>query len=144
MILRDTSVVRFNSINDNIFTVKFHPGALEQLLGASSANTKASIKFLNTLLPNQLLSDIRNAVNFENRVSIISDYLLKKCIDKHDYKLCMVYDAIRRFKENEIHISNEEIAKQLNISSKTLNRYFANKIGVTPKNIFPWFGFAWL
>lgn len=133
LILRDTRVERFNSIDDNIFTVKFYPGALGQFFDISTEQIKNSITFLNTILPQQLLEDIRNAPNFEIRKHLISNYLLKQLDKNNDCKLRVVNDAIQKFKTNDMLLSVQEMAEEVNVSPKTLTRYFSKELGVPPK-----------
>lgn len=137
LLLRDTSVQRFNSSADNIFTVKFHPGILRQLFDVEPAQLAGSLLALDALLPKALLQAIKRADSFSDRVTLMSNYLLEKTHGcSADFNWQTVGGALHDPQWLAGQTPVAEIAANLHISSKTLNRYFVKELGVSPKKYF--------
>lgn len=137
LLLRDTSVQRFNSPADNVFTVKFHPGTLRQLFDVAPAQLTGGLLALDTLLPKSLLQAIKRADDFTDRVAIMSDYLLGKTHNRSsDFDWQTVDRALHDPQWLDGQTSMAEIAGSLHVSSKTFTRYFIKELGVSPKKYF--------
>jgi len=137
LLLRDTSVQRFNSPEDNIFTVKFHPGTLRQLFDITPAQLNAGPMMLDVFLPQILLKAIKTAGSFADRVGLMSDYLLEKAYrNSPDFEWQVLDRALHDQQWQEAQPLIYEIAGSLHVSSKTLTRYFVKDLGVSPKKYF--------
>lgn len=137
LLLRDTSVQRFNSPGDNVFTVKFNPGTLRRLFDVYPAELCGGLWPLDTLLPHALLRAIKRADGFSDRVAIMSEYLLGKTHNRSsDFDWQTVDHALHNLQWLEGQTPVSEIAGNLHVSSKTFTRYFVKELGVSPKKYF--------
>ena len=55
---------------------------------------------------------------------------------KQDHYIKFVKDAINTYAANGLEFNNSELAEKMFTTSKTINRYFHNVIGTSPKNYF--------
>jgi AraC-like DNA-binding protein len=138
LILRNGTVERHNQPTDNIFTVKFYPGGLEAVLGLNQITLANQLIDLAQVLPGNLLAKIRQSVVFEERVSLMQQYLLNayRKNKPQDHYLAMVSNAIGEYQATGMQLNTSAVAERLFISSKTINRYFHRTVGVSPKNYF--------
>lgn len=138
LILRNSTVQRFNQPSDNIFTVKFYPGGLEAILGISQIAIADQIINLRRILPASLLDALKKPVCFAERIQLVEQFLLKAYQAKtsKDHYITMVNDAIGEFSEGGMQLNTSAVAERLFISSKTINRYFHRVIGISPKSYF--------
>jgi AraC-like DNA-binding protein len=136
LILRDTIVERHNSPSDHIFTVKFLPGSLEYLLDIPPIALISRVTDLRNVLPQQLLDQIRQAVDFKERVWLAENFLLMKIRKKEDHRFNFVREAISAYSNADAQPSLNDLSRQFFMSSKTLNRNFHRVIGSSPKQYF--------
>lgn len=138
LILRDSIVERHNLPTDHIFTVKFFPGGLEAVFGINQTKFISRIVDLKTILPSQLLYNVKTAATFEKKVELLQRFFLESCKTKvnHDYYLKFVQSTIETYKSGKMQFNNSEVAEKMFATSKTINRYFLNVIGTAPKNYF--------
>ncbi|MBN9297510.1 MAG: AraC family transcriptional regulator [Filimonas sp.] len=138
LILRNGRVTRHILPTDCIFTVKFFPGGLEAVLGYSQSGLDDRVVQLSQVLPPALLTRLKKADNFEERYSIIQEYLLaeRHKRSKKDYYLRMVYDAVGEYNATGMQLNTSQIAERLFLNSKTINRYFHKVVGISPKAYF--------
>lgn len=138
LVLRDAIVERRNLPSDYIFTVKFFPGGLEAILGINQAKFISKIIALKDLLPVALIHKIKAAGSFEQRMALLQDFFLLQHSKQQnkDHYIHLVKDSIDLYTENRMHYNTGEIAEKMFITSKTINRYFNNIIGITPKKYF--------
>lgn len=116
--------------------IKLNPGALSFLLGMPAEELKGlkadMSEFLNTdLLEEQLII----ASSFAERVRYMEAFL-NKCfsIVSIDYRYQLVQEALTRF-DAFMPLGNaiQQIAENLCITPKSLNRYFTRLVGASPK-----------
>jgi AraC-like DNA-binding protein len=137
LILRDQAVARHNLPTDNVFTVKFHPGGLEAVLGIRQVGLANQIVQLPPLLPARLLAQLRQPVTFGERVALLERYFLAASRPKgQDHYLAMVSDAIGEYQAAGLQLNTSAVAERLFMTSKTINRYFHRVVGTSPKHYF--------
>ena len=136
LILRNSIVERYNTPTDNIFTVKFYPGSLEALLDIKQNLLIDKVANLNKILPVKLLHSIKQLSSFDERVELIQDFFLLNYRKKQDYYVDFVKDTINTYADTGLQFNNNELAEKMFTTSKTINRYFNNVIGTSPKNYF--------
>jgi AraC-like DNA-binding protein len=138
LVLRNSNVERYNTPSDNIFTVKFHPGGLEAVLGISQLKCVDQVTGLQKILPDKLLRDIRRPLSFEERCLLMQQYLLNafKHRRQEDHYLRFVHDCIDRYEAAGMLLNTSQMAEKMFVSSKTINRYFNRVVGLPPKNYF--------
>jgi len=138
LILRNADVTRHILPADNIFTVKFHPGGLEAVLGINQVPVIDQLLHLHHFLPVQLLRKIKQSISFEERVAMLESYLLAAYVKRSnpDHYVSMVNDCIGEYQAAGFRLNTSKVAETQFISSKTINRYFHRVIGASPKNYF--------
>jgi hypothetical protein len=136
LILRNSIVERYNAPTDNIFTVKFYPGGLEAVLGIKQNLLADKVVNLNKILPAKLLHSIKLVKTFDQRITLMQDFLLMNYRNKQDHYIKFVKEAIDTYAGNGLEFSNSELAEKMFTTSKTINRYFNNVVGTSPKNYF--------
>ncbi|HVS92418.1 MAG TPA: helix-turn-helix domain-containing protein [Mucilaginibacter sp.] len=139
LILRNSIVERYNTPSDNIFTVKFHPGGLEAVLGVSQLKCVDKLIDLNAILPQTLIRNIKKPISFEERCRLMQQFLLDSLIKyqrRDDYYLRFVRDCIELYDTTDARLNTGEMAGRMFVSSKTINRYFNRVVGISPKSYF--------
>ena len=136
LILRNSVVERYNAPTDNIFTVKFYPGSLEAVLNIKQPKLADQVISLKNILPAKLLNQIKQPLQFSERVELMQDFLLANLRKPNDHYLKFVKDAIDNFSATGLQASNTDLAGRMFTTSKTINRYFNHVIGTSPKNYF--------
>jgi AraC-like DNA-binding protein len=136
LLLRDRIVERQNLPSDNIFTVKFTPGALEIIMGVAQSKLVNDIFDASEIIPAALIKHMKKQDTFEQRCLLLETFLLDRFIrHTHDFRLIApVTQAICNFINSGMRLQTEELAQQLFVSSKTFNRYFHSVTGVNPKS----------
>ena len=136
LIVRNSVVERYNSPNDHIFTVKFHPGSVEALLGVKQAALIDRVVNLHQILPSSLLRQIKQPITFTERVGLMENFLLTRLKTKSDYYLKFVTDTIATYVDGDMQFNNDALAEKMFTTSKTINRYFNQVVGTSPKSFF--------
>jgi hypothetical protein len=136
LILRNSIVERYNTPSDNIFTVKFYPGSLETVFDIKQSALLDKVINLGNILPVQLIEDIKQPISFDERVDLMQNFFLSKYKRKQDHYLKFVKDSIDTYSTTGLQFNNSELAEKMFVTSKTINRYFNNVIGTSPKNYF--------
>lgn len=137
LILRDTRTVRHNLPGDYIFTIKFHPGGLEAVLGISQLSLTERVTDLKKLLPSDLLEKVKAPVTFDERKQLLENFFIKRTKQKKpDHYLKFIAETIVRYDENKMQLNINQLAEKQFTTSKTINRYFHRVIGTSPKNYF--------
>lgn len=137
LVLRDTNVEKLKQPTDHIFTVKFHPGGLEAVLGISQVGLIGQVINLNIILPPIFLREIKQPLCFEERMTIMQDFLLSRFKNKiKGHYLQFVNDCIENYDTEGMQLNTSEMAERMFVTSKTINRYFNKVVGTSPKNYF--------
>jgi len=136
LILRNSIVERYNTPTDNIFTVKFFPGGLEAILDIKQHLLVDKVVNLNKILPPKLLQQIKLADSFDERIGLIQNFFSTTFHKKQDHYLKFVKDAVEIYSATGMQFNNSTLAEKMFTTSKTINRYFNQVIGISPKNYF--------
>lgn len=138
LILRNNIVERVNLPGDHIFTIKFYPGGLEAITGISQKHFVDKVAPATVALPAELLHNIKQANCFESRVQLLQQYFISKLhrtkIKSHYIQF--VRDVVDAFNTGGMQYNNSQLADKMFATPKTINRYFNNVVGTTPKNYF--------
>ncbi|MFL9485062.1 DUF6597 domain-containing transcriptional factor [Chitinophagaceae bacterium LWZ2-11] len=118
------------------FGVKFLPGGLFAVLGINQTVFTSNTFSLQKLLPPTLISTIKTQHSFNERVSVLQDYLFVQYQkrNKKDYNFLFTQKVIELYGFGNMEFKNNEIASQLFTTTKTINRYFNKVIGDNSKN----------
>lgn len=135
LILRNNIVERYNLPTDHIVTIKFFPGGLEAILGINQVQFRDQVVLLETVLPATLIQRVKQAIDFEERVSLLEPFFLSRLNgrNKPDHYQTMVSNTIGTFGENGMELNTGQLADRMFLTSKTINRYFHRVIGTAPK-----------
>ncbi|WP_300599027.1 AraC family transcriptional regulator [Niabella sp.] len=138
LILRDRITERFNHPDDHIFITKFYPGGLESVLGMRQSEMTEPVYDLRQVLPPVLIQQIKTAACFQDRVKILNAHLLSCCTKRavNDHYIKMIHASVSSYMDSGMLLNTSELAERHFLSSKTINRYFQRKIGVSPKKYF--------
>jgi AraC-like DNA-binding protein len=136
LLLRNEIIERNNRPTDNIFTIKFLPGAFESFFGFSQTLIGSEIINVNEILPESFMKRLKSAACFEDRIGMLENLFLEKMRmqSRDNYHFTRVKEVIESFCKTGMVSSNRELGGQLYISEKSLNRYFHQVIGTNPKN----------
>ena len=137
LLLRNEIVERINLPTDNIFTVKFNPGGFEAVFGISQTTIGSDIVNVTELIPASVIKKLKRLGSFEDRMELLQNYFLGKLEKrKTSHYLQYVQQSIDAFSKSGMESGNNELAKKLCITEKSLYRYFSRVIGTNPKNYF--------
>jgi hypothetical protein len=138
LVLRDSTMTRHNSPADHLFSVKFFPGGLEAILGISQTRFVGVVVRLDQVLPTALIAQIKTATGFGERKTLIENFLAKSLSRRppKDHYTQLVYDTISFYEHAAMHPNTTELASRHFVHSRTINRYFHNVIGLSPKKYF--------
>ncbi len=138
LLLRNSIVERYNHPTDHIFTVKFSPGGFESIFGIKQSALGETLINLATLLPTQLIQQIKRIDNFEERVILLQNFFLNKCKKQpnQEHYFRTVQKAIETYHISNMEFNSSEVAREVFATNKTIYRYFNQVIGTTPKNYF--------
>ncbi|HVU54545.1 MAG TPA: helix-turn-helix domain-containing protein [Puia sp.] len=135
LVLRDSIISRHNQPDDHLFSVKFHPGGLEAVLGISQTRFIGKIVRLSDILPPRLISQVKQAEHVKQRQALLEDYFLASLArrPKRDHFSQLVADSIGNYVEAGMQPNTTELACRHFVHSRTINRYFHRVIGLSPK-----------
>lgn len=138
LVLRDSIVTRHNQPTDHIFTVKFFPGGLEAIFGISQTKFINEVVDLRHVLPGWLLQSVRMAMSFDERLDLIQQFLLENWLgqSRKDHYIQLVNDSIDLYEAGSMGYNVSEVAERMFITSKTINRYFNDVVGTSPRKYF--------
>jgi AraC-like DNA-binding protein len=135
LLLRDRTVERLNLPSDNIFTVKFNPGALDIIMGIEQNRLEQKIFEASEIIPDSIIKRMKKMDSFEQRYTLLEGFLLDKLVynKKRTAIVAPVTQAIEYFIRSGMRLQTEELAQHLFVSGKTFNRYFHSVTGTNPK-----------
>lgn len=138
LLIRDSIVERINQANDHIFTVKFFPGGLESIFDIDQSRMKYQVVGLCNILPSSLIQQLRELNNLEERQHVLQHFILQRVRKKksRDHYIRFVRETIANYENGQLQYNINELSARLFTTSKTINRYFNNIIGTSPKNYF--------
>jgi AraC-like DNA-binding protein len=138
LVLRNVTVTRQNLPSDHIFTIKFFPGGLETILGINQPGLINRIVNVSDIMPGTLIQRIKKKSAFEGRMVLLEEFFiqqLKKQTAK-DHYIKLVTDSIDFYCAPGMKYNTSEVAEKMFVTSKTINRYFNNIVGTSPKKYF--------
>ena len=137
-LIRNGTVERFNLPSDHIFSIKFFPGGLEAIFGIDQSRMQDQVIPLQQILPVALIQTVKQLRHFEDRMRHLQDYLLLQFHQKkrRDHYLHFVNNTIACYESGSLQYNINELSARLFTSSKTMNRYFHQVVGTSPKNYF--------
>jgi AraC-like DNA-binding protein len=135
LLTRDTIAERYNQPVDHLFSVKFYPGGLESVLGIDQSGMAGKLVQLQDVLPAAIIERIRKANGFETRKRLLEDYLLSQMRIKKQrtHYIELVSKTIAMYEDGNMKYNVDQLAERMFTTSKTINRYFAGVVGITPK-----------
>lgn len=138
LVVRDGIVERFNRPSDHIFTIKFFPGALEAIFGIDQSKIINQPVNLEQILSSHLINKIKEKISFRDKVNFLEQYFIREINrkKKRDHYIRFVNDTIGLYESGDMKYNVNELAEKLFTSSKTINRYFNQIVGTSPKNYF--------
>lgn len=138
LLVRDTIVERHNLSTDHIFSIKFFPGGLEAIFGIDQSKMTNQVVDLREILLPSLIMNARKMDSFQKRMKLLQDFFLSQFMKKkrRDHYVRFVNDIIGSYETGEMRYNVNEMAARLFTTSKTINRYFNQIIGTSPKNYF--------
>ena len=133
---RYTSIECYHKPGNCIFGIKFRisPAIFQKKINFSEY--REYIFPLSYLLEENILTAIKKASSFEERVSIVSSHY-KSIVEKHagSLKHVKIVRTILEecYRKNDFNTPVETLASQYNISVRTLQRYFESTTGISSK-----------
>lgn len=135
---RQKNMICHHSAGNKIFGIKFRISPIIFEKKINFFEYRAFMYPLAYLIDRKIVEKIKEADSFAKRVEIISAYY-NKIIEKHDNSLkhvAIVTQALQQFEKSSFNLSIEETARQNNISTRTLQRYFEATTSITSKQAF--------
>lgn len=140
LLLRNTTVIRHKSAADCLFTLKFHPGGLEAVLGFSQLALVDRLVPLTDVLPAALLAQLKQPMGFAERVDLLQQHLLRAyhgaSSSSPNYYVTLVQQAIGEYQASGLLLNTSAVAERVFLTSKTINRYFHRVVGTSPSQYF--------
>lgn len=137
LVLRDLPTTRHNQPGDRIFTIKFHPGGLEAILGISQVQLKGKLVPLHQILPANVIDQFKSSHTFDVRRQIAEVFFLDKYHKRGtDHYLTFVQDLTDTYHQTGLQLKVSQLAEKHFVTSNSINRYFHRVIGINPKGYF--------
>ena len=138
LLLRNTIVTRHVLHTDHIFTVKFFPGGIEAVLGFNQVTLVNQIINLSAIIPKTVIESIKVAASFEERIILLQNYFIIRLqrSRQKDHYIKIVQDVIANCESGNFLLNTTQSAEKIFVTSKTINRYFNNVVGIGPKKYF--------
>ena len=133
---RTTPAVYKHLRKNNLFGIKFKPGAWSVFFNLNSAEIKNGFISFEEFSHNSSLPEhIFSASSIYDKAKIAEEYLLKSLIEKNNFKYTAVQNTIQLYLSNLASSAKlSYISRELNMIPKTLCRYFNEIIGLSPKS----------
>lgn len=137
LVLRDCKTIRHNNPGDRIFTIKFRPGGLEQVLGFSQVQLKRKLVSLRQVFGPAFLDEIKRGSSLLDRQTIVEQYFMTQMKkSESDHYINLVRDIAQQYEGNRMSFNVSQLSEKYFITSRTINRYFHRVVGTSPKNYF--------
>lgn len=137
LVLRDCKTIRHNAPGDRIFTIKFRPGGLENILGVSQLQLTRRIVPLSHVLPPVIIDQIKKCNSLYDRKATVENFFVSMFNNrKADHYLNLVRDIITTYQANGMIHNVSQLAERYFVTSRSINRYFHRVIGTSPKDYF--------
>ena len=118
------------------FSIKFKPGVLYSCLSKDISTLVDNHLSLQKYLNQKVIDELKLQSSFAERVQFVENWLLSNMkIFSSDFKLNTVIKAIYYINNNRNYKLNT-VSKEVGVSNPTLNRYFKEVLGISPKQCF--------
>lgn len=118
------------------FSIKFQPGVLAHLLQLKPVSLQNNHLPAEKYFPDKFVAALRDASSMKQRIVLAEDYLAKKLQARPlPVKLHMVQQALQRMQQAN-DAGTPELAAHLALSIPTLNRYFREVLGYSPRQSY--------
>ena len=118
------------------FSIKFKPGVLYSCLSEDIPTLVDNSLPLQKYLNQKIIDELKLKTSFDGRVLFVENWLLSNMkIFSSDFKLKAVTKAIYDINNSHDYKLNV-VSKEVGVSNPTLNRYFKEVLGVSPKQCF--------
>lgn len=118
------------------FSIKFKPGVLYSCLSKDISTLVDNHLSLQKYLNQKVIDELKLKSSFAERVQFVENWLLSNMkIFSSDFKLNTVIKAIYYINNNRNYKLNT-VSKEVGVSNPTLNRYFKEVLGISPKQCF--------
>jgi AraC-like DNA-binding protein len=138
LLVRSRILTSYLPETSTLFTVQFHPGGMEAMLGVNQVGLVGHVVPLQRILPAQLLEEMRQTSGMDERVARLQQYFLEQLqtIKKSDRCLRAVRTCIDAYTTAGMRLNSTQLAAKVFIPAKTINRCFKRIIGSPPKKYF--------
>ncbi len=119
------------------FHVKFKPGGFYRLFGIPESETRNSFYTIEEVFGSGgrcLENQLNNSASLKERIEIVNRYFIKKLLGtrwQRTYEGTNVATALVEKYKGVVHVS--QLAKELNVSKRTLEWQFSKHVGLSPK-----------
>ena len=118
------------------FSIKFKPGVLYSCLSKDISTLVDNHLSLQKYLNQKVIDELKLQSSFAERVQFVENWLLSNMkIFSSDFKLNTVIKTIYYINTNRNYKLNT-VSKEVGVSNPTLNRYFKEVLGISPKQCF--------
>ena len=118
------------------FSIKFKPGVLYSCLSKDISTLVDNHLSMQKYLNQKVIDELKLQSSFAERVQFVENWLLSNMkIFNSDFKLKAVTKAIYYINNSHDYKLNV-VSKEVGVSNPTLNRYFKEVLGVSPKQCF--------
>lgn len=118
------------------FSIKFKPGVLYSCLSKDISTLVDNHLSLQKYLNQKVIDELKLQSSFAERVQFVENWLLSNMkIFSSDFKLNTVIKTIYYINNNRNYKLNT-VSKEVGLSNPTLNRYFKEVLGISPKQCF--------
>ncbi|MDR2915156.1 MAG: helix-turn-helix domain-containing protein [Tannerella sp.] len=118
------------------FSVKLKPGVLYSCLSKDVSTLVDNHLSLQKYLNQKVIDELKLKSSFAERVQFVENWLLANMkIFSSDFKLNAVTKAIYYINNSRDYKLNI-VSKEVGVSNPTLNRYFKEVLGISPKQCF--------
>jgi AraC-like DNA-binding protein len=119
----------------NVFAIRFKPEGFYSIFGLPAALFKSTYDDMEMVLDKKFYSfchRIREAETVSAQIQIAESFLLNR-VQRNNCPITYLNMAAEKIRKNNGFLLVEELAKDSFISVRQLEREFANKIGISPK-----------
>lgn len=128
---------RYKQKNIKMIGADLSPTGIYRLTGLDVEQFKNKIYDASLIWPDKLLSDLskslNNAVTPEERVGILEGFLRDSVAITESKELSIIEKCLEVARSKKYQLPVEQLFAEINVSSKTLQRYFKRIVGYTAK-----------
>lgn len=130
-------VVTTHSKGFDIFCVKFRPLGIAKLTGINMEHMADSFIAAEDIWGSEfehLCDEMQSASSIENTIQVLEKFLIKKYLQIHQpYQSTIASNALKLIEKSHGNILIKDIQYQTNTTKKSLERFFNQHLGLSPK-----------